>query len=131
MAFLEDLRRWQSTNNYLQDLEGRYGQPGPCYCHKNLVAIRYPGEKTSSTKYRKPSLSGREKDRVAQAMHYYIDKLPEMATFMADKGFGDDMISRAMCWHRAVSFIPKRRRGLGGMTVPSDLYGSRMPVYIS
>lgn len=152
-AFLEDLRRkWQSTSSYFQDLEKRYRGPCSCFRYKDLVAahmaqaIRCTEHKTASMHYTKPwwhrktSLSSERRDRIAQAMQYYIDKLPEIAAFMAEKGVENEglvtdawwtMVFRAMCWHRAVSFVPETRKGVRGMTVPAEFYGSRIPVYIS
>jgi hypothetical protein len=70
-------------------------------------------------------------------MHLNFDYLPDIIKDMNEQGFNDDgwggqgsvteawltMMFRAFCWHRCHFLVPGNR-------VPSEYYGSQMPVYI-
>ncbi|KAI9800776.1 MAG: hypothetical protein M1833_003193 [Piccolia ochrophora] len=68
----------------------------------------------------------------AEGMHVYWDKLPLIVKDMRDQGCHDEllvqdswitMMFRALCWQRCHCFVP-------GKTVPSEYYGSKLPVFI-
>lgn len=70
-------------------------------------------------------------------MKGYVDCLSEITEFMKEKGFNDErktldawwtLMLRAICWQDSVSFI---EGGPGSIAVPSSLYGSRIPVFIT
>ncbi len=145
--FLNDLRDiWSGTTSYFQRLQhNRDPAQWKRFRYIDLVgahiaqAVHYPDlaeaniKAGTSTRYEIGA--GRSK-RVAEAMHIYVDQLPEVVDFMMDKGFDDErtvreawwtLMLRAMCWHRSVAFIEIQR----GFTIPATFHGSRIPVYIA
>ena len=74
---------------------------------------------------------------MAETMHLYIDNVPKVAEFLADRGFDDQdavkdawwtMILRAMCWERSIAWVDNAS---DDVVVPSGLYESRVPVYLA
>lgn len=73
----------------------------------------------------------------AQIWQIYIDFLPAIVSDMKRKGFDDKqrvmdawwtLMLRAICWHQSICFL---EREPGSIAVPSSLYGSRIPVFIT
>lgn len=69
----------------------------------------------------------------SDSMFTYVDSIPKVVEFMRQRGFDDKqvateawftMIFRAMLWHRG-HYMTGPPPG-----VPSQYYGSKMPVYI-
>ena len=72
-----------------------------------------------------------------ETMHLYIDNLPKIVEFMADRGFEHGgivreawwtMMLRALCWHRSVVLVDQDP---SSVAVPCGLYYSKTPVYIA
>ena len=145
LAFLDDLYDiWRKCTKYLQDIQTR----GHDSFYRDLVAahivqaLAVPPEMDRNVGDGKDqnarwSFASFRSPHMAETMHLFIDRIPGMADFMAQKNFSDrdtvrdawwTMILRAMCWQRSIAFV---ERDPSSAVVPSALYNSRAPVYIA
>lgn len=158
IAFLNEMRDvWVETDNYYSHLEKKYNLPNldqGIFRYRDLMAahisqaLYYPDLSAKNIKegdkkfakdphfHRRYDLGPGRSTRMAEAMHLYIDRIPEVEEFMHESGFSEKQIVRdawwtlmlrAMCWHRNVSFS----KDIPTTLIPSSLYGSKIPVYIA
>lgn len=149
VEFLEDLRKyWSWTTKYFHKLEYPCLVGGEAvkstFRYRDLVgahtaqAVSKHCRSYSEEAQRKyiAGHRGVNHQRNAKLMHFYIERIPSVIEPMQDKGFGDErvvvdawwtMMFRGMCWNRSVWDRPNSKVA----NVPSNLYGSSIPLYIA
>ena len=147
--FIEDLQRIRDdTTAYLDMLEREHRGPERRFDYLDLVgsqmlqSVSYPHlweEARGGDSLHDEGLPSHWNPRLCFAMQTYIDGVNQVAREMARRGFQDSdivkdawwtMALRAMCWHRAVSFVSGPTPG-EVFAAPSQFYGSKIPVMIA
>ena len=147
MDFLDDLNsHWDWTESYFNGRHFTTTEHPERLWYMDLVAahissaVYYPDLWEANIKTKNRLLSGVYHRRLVEAMHIYIDGIPQVVEFMKDRGFDNEgividaywtLLFRAMCWHRATWIMPDPKRGFGRDGIPSNLYESRTPVYLA
>lgn len=157
--FIEGLRTvWDKTTSYFQQLERKFREPQKAFNYSDLVgsqmlqSVSYPDlweEAKKPNRLEDEDLPSHWDARLCFAMQTYIDRMDEIVKEMARRGFHDlnkesetpkasDIVRdawwtlalRAMCWHRAVSWVSGPRPG-EIFAAPPQFYGSKIPVFIA
>ena len=147
--FVDDLQKiWDKTTEYLDMLEREPREPQKRFDYLDLVgsqmlqSVSYPdlwGGPEPTDRLDNEGLPAHWDKRLCFAMQTYIDQVNQVVREMARRGFHDSeivkdawwtMALRAMCWHRAVSFVSGPRPG-EVFAAPSQFYGSKIPVFIA
>ena len=158
-GFVKELQKiWDETTDYLDMLEREPRKPQKRFDYLDLVgsqmlqSVTYPNvweEVRIPDILQTEGLPSHWNPRLCFAMQTYTDHVQNVVKEMERRGFNDfnrqpgmrtaseivtdawwTMALRAMCWHRAVSFVSGPTPG-EVFAAPSQFYGSKIPLMIA
>jgi len=131
-----------AAESYLLKIESEFNVDVGGFCYDNLVfehvrmavsvlRVASNDRLTDVRRAARRRVDGRR--WLLESMHLYWDKLPSIAGRLKEQTGCDTelamdawitMIFRAFCWHHCHRLVPRKK------ILPSEWFGSKMPVYI-